>query len=404
MLFLGFSSGLPLLLVFSTLSFWLKDVGVSLATIGAFALVKTPYTFKLIWAPFMDKFRVPYLAHRLGHRRSWALVAQALLIGSIFLLGLSNPAQSPWLTAWAAVAVAFFSASQDIVLDAYRVERLTAEQQGAGSAVFVLGYRLALLVAGAGALYMADAMPWPQVYTIIALIQGIGIITILLCREPDHPQLKPVVCANFIAWVNGTLLAPFRDFTLKDKWYLILLFVATYKLGDAFLGVMANPFYIEVGFSKIQIANVSKLYGLIATIIGGLIGGTLVAKLGLFRALLLGAFVQLASNLMFAWLAYVGNDINALVLTITVENLSGGVGSAAFVAYFAYLCNREYTATQYALLTSIMSFARDGLAATSGLVAERVDWVSFFLMSTAVAIPGILILLTLTSTLKKEAS
>ncbi|KZD12928.1 MFS transporter permease [Oceanibaculum pacificum] len=404
-LFLGFASGLPLLLTLSTLTVWLAEVGVSKTSIGLFALVGAPYTFKFLWAPLIDRLPIPPFTSLLGRRRGWMVATQFGLILSLLGLGASDPAVDAGRTALFAVLVAFFSASQDIVIDAYRVESLSERQQGAGAGILVFGYRMAMLVAGAGALYLAAFHGWFVTYAVMSALVLVGMVTILLSPEPqaaddaaDRADARHRTRgltgkrAALAGWLYRAVIAPFADFMRRGHWLTILLFIVLYKFGDALAGVMANPFYIEMGFSKIEIANISKLFGLVATLAGGLLGGIMVARLGLLKSLLVCGFLQMASNLMFAVQAMVGYDLAMLTVTIGLENFTGGMGTAAFVAYLSSLCNVAYTATQYALLSSFMAFARTILASSGGWIADHVDWVSFFLISTAAAIPGLLVL------------
>jgi MFS transporter, PAT family, beta-lactamase induction signal transducer AmpG len=410
-LVLGFSSGLPLVLVFSTLTFWLVDAGIDKSTIGLFALVKTPYTFKFLFAPLMDALRLPGLARWLGHRRSWAFVAQLGLIAALLALSLTRPAEVALWTAALAVAVACGSAIQDVALDAWRVERFPdPAQQARATSVFVTGYRIAMLVAGAGALWLATHVSWPTVYVVMAVLQGIGVAAVLLASEAPQkhtgttgatcvlPEISPKT-GRFVTWTQAILVAPLRTFMQHTGWQAILLVALTYKLGDAFLGVMINPFYVETGFSKLEIAEITKLYGFIATIAGAFIGGWLVTRLGLFRALVWGALLQLLSNLSFLWLSHAGHSVPVLAAVVTLENLSGGIGTTAYLSLFAVACDRRYTATQFALLTSLMALARDLLAAQSGFVADAVSWSLFFCISALLAVPGLVLLLSLRSTL-----
>ena len=394
-LFLGFSSGLPLLLVFSTLSLWLKDEGISKTVIGIFALVRTPYTFKFLWAPLIDRLPFPLLAARLGRRRAWVVATQLALMASILALATTTPSLTPGLTAVLAVVVAFCSASQDIVIDAYRIEILAEEEQGAGAAMVVNGYRIGMLMAGAGAISLADVLSWHAVYSIMAAMVVVSLVTILLSPEPKEPDGGAPGTheggARF-GWLQDAVVAPFSDFMKRDGWVFILLFIMLYKLGDAYLGVMANPFYVEMGFTKNEIAAVSKVFGLGATITGGLIGGALVYRYGIRTSLLIAGVLMAASNLVFAVQAMVGHSVPMLMLTIAVENLTGGMGTTAFVAYLSSLCNMAYTATQYALLSSFMAFARDVLSASSGWLADHVDWVTFFVITTFGALPGLILL------------
>jgi PAT family beta-lactamase induction signal transducer AmpG len=408
MLMLGFSSGLPLLLVFSTLTFWLMDAGIDKATIGLFALVKTPYTFKFLLAPMLDHLRLPGLARRMGHRRSWTLVAQVGLIAALLALSLTQPQHTVLLTAALAIVVALFSAMQDVALDAWRVERFpNAAEQALATSTFVTGYRLAMLVAGAGALWLASHAPWTTVYSVMALLQGLGVLAALLYRErvdfqwitterntDGFQQLDPLQ-----KWIRQAILAPLGEFLTRPGWQGFVLIALTYRLGDAFLGVMVNPFYVENGFTKIEIAEITKLYGFLATIVGAFCGGWLVARWGLYRTLIAGAVLQLASNLSFLWLAHTGHSLPVLAAVVTFENLSGGIGTTAYLTLFAALCNKRYTATQFALLTSLMAFARDLLSAQSGFVADAVSWSAFFWLSGALALPGILLLLYFRSSL-----
>ena len=398
--FLGFASGLPLLLTLSTLTVWLAESGVSKTAIGLFALVGAPYTFKFAWAPLIDRLPIPVLTRLFGRRRSWMLACQAGLVLAILGLGASDPAVDAGQTAIFALLVAFFSASQDIVIDAFRVESLESRQQGAGAGILVFGYRMGMLVAGAGSLYLAAFHGWFATYAIMAVLALTGSLAILLSPEPkDNQRADGQLAADgkpgLGAWLHGAVVAPFADFMRRPVWVGILLFIVLYKFGDALAGVMANPFYIEMGFSKIEIANISKLFGLAATLAGGLIGGIMVARLGLLKSLMVCGVLQMASNLMFAVQAMAGYDLALLTVTIGLENLTGGMGTAAFVAYLSSLCNVAYTATQYALLSSLMAFARTLLASSGGWLADNMDWVAFFLLSAVAALPGLLMLLWL---------
>ncbi|MBM3572465.1 MAG: AmpG family muropeptide MFS transporter [Alphaproteobacteria bacterium] len=397
---MGFSSGLPLALTGATLSIWLKDVGVSLIAIGFFALVGTVYTFKFLWSPIIDRAHIPVLTPSLGRRRSWALIIQIALAAAILTMGHADPRHSAELTALAAVLVAFCSASQDIVIDAYRVELLDAHEQGAGAAATQLGYRIGMLASGAGALFLAEFFGWQLAYTVMAGLVGIGMTAVLATREPRE-MARPVTSGAdawthaFSAWIKDAVIAPFADFVQRRAWLPILLFVVLYKVGDAMAGVMAGPFYIAMGFSKPEIASVSKVFGVIATMTGVFLGGLVVYRLGVFKSLLICGVLQMLSNLMFAAQAVVGYDLGFLMATIAVENVTGGMGSAAFVAYLSSLCNIAFTATQYALLSSLSAVPRTVLASGSGWLAESLDWVLFFGVTTVAALPGLLLLMWL---------
>lgn len=410
-LFLGFSSGLPLALTGQTLSLWLKDEGLSLTAIGLFAAVGTPYALKFLWAPVIDKAHIPVLTSMLGRRRSWLIVTQFLLIVATLALGFSGPASSVGITAVLALAVAFASASQDIVIDAYRVEVLEEHQFAAGAAAIVFGYRVGMLVSGAGALYLASAFAWPIVYAAMAALVLVGVATVLLNPEPavketpesiarenevrDWLAAKPQLSGRLgaaLAWIYVAVICPFAEFMARPGWVAILLFVVFYKFGDSLAGVMTFPFLDDIGFTKIDIASVAKVFGFAATLAGLALGGALMAGVGLYRSLWICGVLQLASNLMFAIQAMAGANIALLAATIGLENLAGGMGTAVFVAYLSSLCNVAYTATQYALLSSFMVVARTWLSSSGGALAEWLDWIGFFLLTTAAAVPGLILL------------
>lgn len=398
LLFLGFASGLPLLLTASTLAVRLTESGVTKTAIGIFALVGLPYAFKFLWAPAIDRLALPFFTRALGRRRGWIVLTQLCLILSLLGLGFADPARDVGMVAVWAFVVAFCSASQDVVVDAYRVEILEERLYGAGAATLVFGYRVGLLVAGAGALYLATYFGWAAAYLAMAALVAVGLVTILLAPEPGAPEPggaapAPQGGGRALAWFQDAVLAPFQDFLTRPQWGVILLFVVLYKFGDSLAGVMANPFYLEIGFTKVEIANVSKLFGLGATLLGALAGGILVARTGILQSLLIAGVLQMVSNGMFALQALVGSDLGLLFATIGFENFAGGMGTAAFVAYLSSLCHLAYTATQYALLSSLMSFGRTLLASPGGWLADQTDWVAFFLLTTAAALPGLLLLL-----------
>ena len=396
--FMGFSSGLPLLLVLpgATLGIWLRESGVDLTAIGIFALVGIAYSFKFVWAPIMDHAPVPWLTRRLGRRRSWALVTQIALIISLIMLGQTDPSTNPGVTALWAMVVAFASASQDIVIDAFRIELLEDDEQGFGAAATQYGYRGGLIVAGAGALFAAEYGGWTFAFLLMAACMLVGVATILLTREPRRkaaaettPPGRPV---PFRQALKQAVIDPFANFMERDSWLLILMFILAYKVGDAVAGAMAGPFYVDMEFTKAEIAEASKLFGVAATVVGVFIGSLMVFRLGIMKALMVAGILQMLSNLMFVAQAVVGHDFAFLFATIGIENLSGGMGSAAFVAYLSSLCDIKYTATHYALLSSLMAVPRTILAASGGYVAETLGWVPFFLLTTVAALPGLLIL------------
>ncbi|WP_051340684.1 AmpG family muropeptide MFS transporter [Azospirillum halopraeferens] len=420
-LFLGFSEGLPLALTGATLSVWLREGGVSRTAIGLFTLVSLPYALKFVWAPLIDRLRLPVMTRVFGRRRGWALTTQVALVAALIGLGSTDPLQDLWWTALCAVIVAFCSASQDIVVDAYRVELLEEDQQAAGAAMLVLGYRFGMLASGAGALYLASFFGWHVAYYAMAALVGVGMVTVLLTREPKVAQSPEMVArerhvaqwlearphlhgrrAEALAWLYGAVVAPFAQFMTRRAWVAILAFIACYKLGDVLAGVMAAPFYVDLGFEKTEIANVTKVFGLWATIVGGLAGGILVSRVGVLRGLLVGGIAQMVSNLGFVALALVGRDVGMLAVTVAVENVCGGIATAAFVAYLSSLCNVSYTATQYALLSSFYKLGGDLFGASSGWLADQMSWPAFFLLSMGGAVPGLLILLWLMGVMRRE--
>jgi PAT family beta-lactamase induction signal transducer AmpG len=387
---LGAASGLPLALTAGTLGVWLTRVGIDKTTIGLLGAVALPYTLKFLWAPLVDRLRLPLLGPLLGRRRSWALLTQLALMAAIAAMALTDPVANPLLLAVFAFLVALASASQDIVLDAYRVEILDPPRYGAGAAVFVLGYRLGLLASGAGALYLADLVSWSAVYLVMAGALVVGVATVIACREPRAPT-EPSA-ASLLEAVRGAVLAPLLDFARRPFWLAILLFVFCYKLGDALAGAMTNPFLVELGFTNSEIASVSKLYGFIATIAGLALGGYLIPRLGLAATLWTGGVLQLASNLVFALQAELGHHLGMLAVTIGVENFSGGIGTAALVAYLSGLCSLLYTATQYALLSALATAARTVLGTATGALADMLGWIVFFGLTAALAVPGLVLL------------
>ena len=398
-LLLGFASGLPLLLSFGTLSAWLREADVERSAIGLFSLVGLPYALKPLWAPLMDGLRLPILTDMLGRRRGWMVLSQGMLMLAIGGLALSNPGDAPFLMAGFAVLVAFFSASQDIVIDAYRIETLNEDEQGIGAAAVTYGYRAGMLVAGAGALILADMWTWTHAYLAMAILVLVGTVTILLSPEPPGPEgdAAPVSRKRRTLgqWLVDFVVAPFLELATRPGWLVILLFIVTFKLGDAFLSIMTNPFYIDLGFTKTEIAEVTKLFGLIALAVGLFIGGLLIRWTGLLNALLISGVLQAASNFVFAYQVVAGNDVGVLTITIAVENVTGGMGTAAFVAYLSSLTNTAFTATQYALLSAFMAFGRTLLSSPSGYLVDFVGWFDFFILSVGVAVPGLILLLVL---------
>jgi PAT family beta-lactamase induction signal transducer AmpG len=383
LLLLGFASGLPLLLIGNTLKAWMTLEKVDLGAIGWFNLASLPYSFKFLWSPFLDRFTLPFL----GRRRGWLIVMQVALIVAIALMGFQQPKQGLQLLAINAIVIAFFSATHDIAADAYRTDVLTQLELGAGAAVFILGYRIALLVAGSLALIFADKMPWSSVYLLMAATMAIGIFATLLAPEPK--EISPP------ASLADAVVLPFGEFFQRQgvlHGILILLFITLYKLGDALLSNMTTPFLLNTGFTTTDIGAIQVGMGLIATIVGALAGGSILSKIGINRSLWVFGFLQAVSNLAYYFLSIVGKNYQAMVLAINIEQFCGGLGTAAFVAFLMSLCNQRFSATQYALLSSLMAVSRDILAAPGGEIVKSTSWSMFFLISIFAALPGLMLL------------
>ena len=384
---MGFSSGLPLALVISTLSLWLNDYNIAYSAIGAFALVRLPYSFKWLWAPAVDAIKLPVL-WRLGKRRSWAIFAQIGLMLSILALSRLSPEGSILSMAVVAGFVSLFSATQDIVLDAFRVELCSKdnEQEVAGAAMYILGYRLGLIISSAGAIGLAAYISWNTVYLLCSLFVLVGMAAVLLAHEPkDEPPVKE---KNEKGLVYRAIVAPFVQFMQKPYWQVALLLVFFYRLSDSYFGLMAYPFYADMGFSKGEIAYITKLYGMGATIIGGLWGGCLLARMGLMRGMIVFSIVQGATTALYIPLCFIGHSVWALIATISLENLSSGIATTAIIAFMSVLCDKKYTATQYALLSSLTGVARDVFSTSAGFVLEATSWPIFFLISALLTVPG----------------
>jgi MFS transporter, PAT family, beta-lactamase induction signal transducer AmpG len=395
---MGFSSGLPLLLVFGTLSFWLREAEVSRTAIGLLVLVGISYSFKFVWSPFIDRLPLPFLTAHFGRRRGWALAIQVPLMAAIFALGTTDPKADLGTTALLAVIVAFLSASQDIVIDAYRIELLKPEEQGAGAAATQWGYRIGTLAGSTGAFNAAEYGGWHFAYTIMAGLMLVGIVTVLMTREPAVPVSSLTLRRSesrgerIASWVRQSIIEPFADFMHRRGWVAILCFIVLYKLGEAIAGTMANPLYQELGFSKADVGNIGKLVGLAATLTGVAAGGAAVARLGIMRALLIAGVLQMLSNLLYIALLMAGQSNLMLALSIFGENFTGGMASAAFVAYLSSLCNVAFTATQYALFSSLAAVPARFLSAPSGWLVDQLSWTPFFLLATVICLPSLLLL------------
>src|SRR5690554_3123803 len=416
---LGFSAGLPYLLVFSTLTAWLRDVGVERTTIGFFAWVGITYSIKVFWSPVVDRVRLPMSKH-FGQRRSWILLGQVGIATGLILMSVADPINSLFVIAVAALLVAFSSATQDVALDAFRIESAAEELQGAMSAAYIFGYRLALLMAGAGALYIAEFSNWTIAYLSMAALMLIGVFAILWADEPERASVeerneielelvdkimgRPMNMASrspWQRWLYGAVICPLLEFFQRNGKFalLILFFIAVFRLSDISMGVMANPFYLDLGYSKTEIANVAKVFGFFMTIFGSALCGVLVVKMGIMRPLLLGAIMMAVTNVLFASLAYIGEDstpsVSYLAVVISLDNLSGGIASTAFIAYLSSLANRHYTATQYALFSSLMTLPGKFISGFSGMVVDSYGYIEFFLLSSAIGVPAIFLVLLL---------
>jgi len=411
MLFLGFSAGLPFLLVFSTLSAWLRDIGIERTVIGFFSWVGITYSIKVFWAPVIDSLALPFLTRKLGKRRSWMLLAQIGIATGLIGMAITSPEQQIHIIALFALLVAFSSATQDITIDAYRIEALDKIYQGAMATTYVLGYRLALLAAGAGAFYIAEFQNWSVAYLSMAGLMVIGILTTLIIREPsvskdqqtrdrestlehslgiDHTTGK---LHQLAAWFTDAVIAPFADFVQRNgkTAISILALVAVYKISDITMGVMANPFYLDLGFSKIEIANVTKVFGFFMTIAGAAIGGVMVVRYGIMKPLILGAVLIASTNLLFAMLAIYEPSVNFLAVVVSADNLSGGIATSVFIAYLSSLTNTAYTATQYALFSSLMTLPAKFIGGFSGIVVDTQGYFSFFVYAAILGTPAILL-------------
>ncbi len=405
MLALGFSAGLPLLLVLGTLSFWLREAGIDRTTIGYLSWVGLAYAFKWVWAPLMDRLPLPLLTRALGRRRSWLLLAQCAVAAGLAGMAFNDPQLALRPVVWCALAVAFGSATQDIALDAFRIESAGTERQAALAATYQTGYRLAMIWAGAGVLWLAaraevagtagyQPLAWRAAYLAMAASMAVGIVTVLLSREPAGQVLPRATSAG--QWLRGALVDPFADFIRRYRWQaaLILALIATYRISDVVMGIMANPFYVDMGYTKDEVAAVTKVYGVLMTLAGAFVGGLLSVRWGVMRVLMLGAVLSALSNLLFAWLGTRGHDVTGLIGVVAADNLAGGIASAAFIAYLSGLTNVQYSATQYALFSSMMLLAPKWLAGFSGVFVDRWGYGSFFVATALLGLP-VLVLVAL---------
>ena len=409
MIFLGFSAGLPYLLVFSTLSAWLSEAGVQRTAIGFFSWVGITFSIKVLWAPVLDNLPIPWITRFLGQRRSWMLTAQLGLLVGLFSMSTLDPGIQIWSLALLATFVAFCSATQDICIDAYRIEAAPRELQAAMAATYIFGYRLALLVSGAGAFYVADLYDWELAYQLMALLMLIGIATTGLISEPssvksvrwgpleisllERLNTKRNVITSKLNRAMVLVYAPFFSFFQEYRGHaaILLLFIGVFRISDITMGVMANPFYLELGFTKSQIASIAKVFGFFMTILGSALGGVLVVKMGIMSPLLITAILVMITNLLFSILALMGPDLNWLALVIGADNLAGGMSNVVFIAFLSSLVNQNYTATQYALFSSIMTLPGKFAGGFSGLIIDSVGYPIFFVYAAFIGLPAILL-------------
>jgi MFS transporter, PAT family, beta-lactamase induction signal transducer AmpG len=405
MLALGFAAGLPLLLVLGTLSFRLREAGIDRSTIGYLSWVGLAYGVKWMWAPLVDRMPIPWLTRQLGRRRSWLLLSQIVIAGGLVGMALNDPSQLLGPLVACALAVAIASATQDIALDAYRIESAEVNAQAALAASYQTGYRLAMIWAGAGVLWIAAwaqgeqstgyaQSAWQAGYLVMALSMLPGMLVVLGSPEPVPAPFKPA--RNVAEWLKGAVLEPFADFWVRYRWQavLFLALIAVYRISDVVMGIMANPFYVDMGFTKSEVAGVTKVYGVIMTLVGAFVGGLLSARFGVMRVLMLGAVLSAASNLLFVWLSGVGHDVQALVWVISADNLASGIASAAFIAYLSSLTNISYSATQYALLSSMMLLLPKFIAGFSGDFVDAYGYANFFTATACLGLP-VLVLVVL---------
>jgi MFS transporter, PAT family, beta-lactamase induction signal transducer AmpG len=397
MLFLGFAAGLPFLLVFGTLSIWLREAGVQRAEIGLLSYVGLIYTLKFVWAPVVDSVRLPVLSGWLGRRRAWMVLAQSGIVAALLLMAQQDPANGVLGVAAVALFLAFCSATQDIVIDAWRIEAAPDREQAVMSASYQLGYRFGLIGSGAGALYMADFYSWSTAYNAMAGLMLLGLFAALFAVNTD--RLKPVVDPGgkrtFTEWVGQAIVAPFADFIRRNRWnaVLILALIGAYRLPDFVMGVMAGPLYVDLGFAKADIANIAKIYGLAMTIAGAFAGGICGLRLGIMRTLVIGVVSASFTNLLFAWLATQGPDLTALTLVISIENFAGGFAGTALIAYMSSLTSAQFTATQYALFSSFYALPGKLLGGMSGFIVDAIGYVPFFLMTAGLGVPALVLVL-----------
>ncbi len=424
MLFLGFSAGLPYMLVFATLSRWLREAGIERSTIGFLSWVMLAYGFKWVWSPVVDRLPIPFLTRKMGRRRGWMLFAQLIIMASLFGMAISDPQHNLTKLIFFALLLAFASATQDIAIDAYRIEAVEEELQAAMAASYMIGYRLAMILSSAGALYIAAFFDinettyryysWMMSYLSMAVMMSVGIITTFVVSEPEvtadsgtsarENRVKEIIeryayipgfIRRFIEWFYNAVISPFLDFLIRYRWYaiLILLLIGTYRISDIVLGVISNVFYVDMGFSKSEIATISNVFGVIMTLSGASFGGVLMVRYGVMKILFLGALLSAATNVLFSIMSAVGKNLILLTLVISADNLSAGIATAAFIAYLSSLTNISYTATQYALFSSFMVLFPKFIGGFSGVIVDNISYEIFFIATAAMGIPVLILIL-----------
>ena len=389
---LGIFSGIPLFVIYTTLAAWMSQKGVDISIIASLAAARMFYSFKVFWAPFVDNIKIPLL-HKLGRRKSWMYILFFIISCIMFCYNFLDPDISISKIFWLTIVLGFTSATLDIVIDAYRIDNIEKEQLSIASANAVLGWRIGGLIAGVGAFYIASYYSWSAVFLLFAIIYLIGLVFVFTLKE-EKVEAENIRQFSIDFWKKA-ILEPFIDFFKKEKSMLILLAIIFYKLGDAFLGVIATPFYIKLGFTLLEIAVISKLYGVVATVCGAYLGGVIMYRYGNLKGLIICGIAQSITNLAYIWLNHCGHDNSALIITITVENIASGMGDAALVGYLGYLCNKHFSATQYALLSGASGLFSHTIVAFGGIIVNAIGWDVYFLMTVFLSLPGILMLVIL---------
>lgn len=423
MMFLGFSAGLPYMLIFATLSRWLREAGIERATIGFLSWIMLAYGFKWVWSPVVDRFPIPFFTRRMGRRRSWMLFAQITIMASLAGMALSDPQHNLTNLVLFALLAAFASATQDIAIDAYRIEAVEEELQAAMAATYMIGYRLAMIISSAGALYIAAFFDidettyrhysWMMSYLSMVIMMLVGVVTTFVVSEPEvvadsatltrENRMKEIIerykfipgfICKFFEWVHNAVISPFLDFLIRYRWsaVLILLLIGTYRISDIVLGVISNVFYVDMGFSKNEVATISNIFGVLMTLFGAALGGVLMIRYGIMKILFLGALLSAATNILFSIMSVLEKNLIILTMVISADNLSAGIATAAFIAYLSSLTNVSYTATQYALYSSIMVLLPKFIGGFSGVMVDEIGYANFFIITAVIGAPVLVLI------------